>query len=114
MNRKIFKQKFNAINELSSPQDIKDTIRNSMGSLLPQYEGAYNFVIVMEELAELSQEISKYIRGKGDRDGLIEEVTDYILGIEHIKQICDIYDDYINKAVAVKINRLKEKGSEFK
>ena len=70
--------------------------------------GHRNLIIVMEELAELSQQISKRLRDKYDRISLLEETADVILCLEYIKNIMDFTDIEINKAINVKINRLRD------
>ena len=72
-------------------------------------DGCYNLVIVMEELAELSQAISKVLRGKEDRANLLEELADVSICIEYIKSICDINQDELDRAISVKAKRLQEK-----
>ena len=69
--------------------------------------GHRNLIIVMEELSELTKEISKELRGKGDRDGIIEELADTILGIYYVQDILGISDEEISKAIAVKTKRLE-------
>ena len=44
-------------------------------------------MVCMEELSELSQAISKEIRGRGDRNNLVEEMADVIICLEILKQI---------------------------
>ncbi len=70
--------------------------------------GHLQMIIVMEELAELAQEISKTIRGKGDHLGLIEECADVLIGIRYIQLIENISNKTLGRAVAVKLQRLKE------
>ena len=71
----------------------------------------------MEELAELSKEISKELRGKGDEISILEELADVQLCIYYIQEICGISNDALCKAINVKTARLsdvlKNKG-EFK
>lgn len=59
----------------------------------------------MEELAELTQQISKQIRGYGDRTGLLEEMADVALGMEYLKVIFDISQEEMQKAIDVKLQR---------
>ena len=63
----------------------------------------------MEELAELAQEISKFLRGKGDFNGLLEELADVETMVYYLKAIVGITDDDIQKAMTVKIERLAQK-----
>lgn len=71
--------------------------------------GSANLVIAMEECAELQQEISKYLRGKGDKLGLIEEIADVMLAMEWVKDICGIDDEELKKAMNVKLERMDKK-----
>ena len=66
-------------------------------------------LIAMEELAELSQEISKYLRGKGDYIGLLEELADVTIVMKHIKMILGVKDEDLNRAVCIKIDESLDK-----
>ena len=68
--------------------------------------GHRNLIIVMEELSELSKEISKELRGKGDPTGIIEELADVQLGIYYVQEIVGISDEAVQKAMSVKMDRL--------
>lgn len=70
--------------------------------------GNYNLVIAMEELNELGQQISKVLRGKSDKRHLIEEVADVVIALQYIKQICNISEIEIDKAIQYKIKRLDD------
>ena len=70
--------------------------------------GTRNLVIVMEELAELQQQISKYLRGKGDMVGLTEELGDVYLSLRYVEFICGVNKSDIRKAMNVKIDRLQK------
>ena len=69
--------------------------------------GHRNLIIVMEELSELTKEISKELRGKGDKTNILEELADVQLGIYYVQEICGITDSDLAKAINVKIERLK-------
>lgn len=70
--------------------------------------GHNNLIIVMEELAELSQAVAKKLRGKGDYNSILEELADVQLAIYYVQEICGIQDDELNKAINVKVDRVKE------
>lgn len=63
----------------------------------------------MEELAELQQQISKQIRGFGDRVGLLEEMADVCIAIEMLKKMYDISDQDLENAMTVKFVRQKDR-----
>ena len=66
-------------------------------------------IIAMEEFAELTQEVSKYLRGEGDRYALLEEMADVYLCLDNLKQIFAITDDLVKKVIDVKLQREKER-----
>jgi NTP pyrophosphatase (non-canonical NTP hydrolase) len=88
---------------------INDTIRRSIDMMVDdgQSKGTHNLIIAMEELAELSQQIAKHIRGKSDHDSLLEELADARLSIRYVQEICGIDDAELRRAEMVKIDRLK-------
>ena len=57
---------------------------------IKHYGEGMQSVVCMEELSELSQAISKEIRGRGDRSNLVEEMADVIICLEILKQIFSI------------------------
>lgn len=59
----------------------------------------------MEELSELSQAISKEIRGIGDRSNLVEEMADVIICLEILKQIFAVTNVEIEEWVKFKQGR---------
>lgn len=65
-------------------------------------------IICMEEMAELQQQISKYLRGCGDRLCLLEEMADVYICLKYIEKVFEIHPDQILKAIDVKL--LREKG----
>lgn len=66
-------------------------------------------VVAIEELSELQKELTKHIRGKGNRDNLIEEVADVLVMITQIQLMYYIPDDEVEKVMRFKLNRLKER-----
>lgn len=68
--------------------------------------GHRNLIIAMEELSELTKEISKSLRDERDRLGLMEEIVD----VEHvILTLCNVFnisDDELNKIRYVKTKRI--------
>lgn len=62
----------------------------------------------MEELAELTKEISKELRGKGDYINILEELADVQLGIYYVQETCGIETDKLHKAMKIKMSRLND------
>jgi NTP pyrophosphatase (non-canonical NTP hydrolase) len=61
--------------------------------------------IAMEEFAELQQQISKQIRGYGDKMGLLEEIADAYICLSFLESIFDISSDDVQRAIDVKLDR---------
>lgn len=72
-------------------------------------KGFRNIIIILEELGELNKELTKALRDKEDRIGIIEETADVLICIEYIKKIFNITEREINNAIYVKANELKNK-----
>ena len=62
----------------------------------------------MEKFAELQQQISKQIRGYGDRLGLLEEMADAYICLSFLESIFDVSPDDLQKAIDVKLQRERE------
>lgn len=65
--------------------------------------------IAMEEFAELTQQVSKQIRGYGDKIGLLEEMADAYICLDFLKSIFNIDQNELQKAIDVKLQREKQK-----
>lgn len=60
----------------------------------------------MEELSELQKEISKELRGQGDRDGILEELADAMIVCGNIMNLQEITDNELRTAVSIKLDRI--------
>ena len=72
---------------------------------LNTYGSGMQLVVCMEELSELTQAISKEIRGKDSRNNVIEEMADVLICIEIIKQVFEITDEDIDIWIKYKQER---------
>ena len=110
MNKNEFVEKYNNIKNILNKKEIETIILKNIeaNSNDGNPRGHKNLIIVMEELAELSQAVSKELRGKGDRTNLLEEYADVLLCLQYIKAIAGFTDEQIDKAITVKANRLNE------
>lgn len=59
----------------------------------------------VEEFAELSQAVSKVVRGRTDIINVYEEIADVLISIGYIKDILGLSDDLIISAIDIKINK---------
>lgn len=65
--------------------------------------------VIMEELAELTQQVSKQLRNTGDSYDLVEEMADVYICLEFLKLIFDVDPDMLQKAIDVKLKREAER-----
>ncbi len=110
MDREKFIAQLNVEEEDTDRQRIMDAVKKSIESNLRDgnARGHRNLIIAMEELSELSRELSKRLRGKGDPYRILEELADVQLAIYYVQEICGISDGELNKAINVKTRRLEE------
>lgn len=92
---------------------ILDSFDKNVKTLLASKSILENKVRIVEELGELSHEILKDTRGKLNRENLLEEFADVIIELHMLKEIYQISESEIDKAVNDKmekdLNRLKNK-----
>lgn len=92
---------------------ILDSFDRNVKTLLDSKSILENKVRIVEELGELSHEILKDTRGKLNRENLLEEFADVIIELHMLKEIYQISESEIDKAVNDKmekdLNRLKNK-----
>jgi len=66
-------------------------------------------VVVIEEMAELTKEISKWFRGEDNRDRLLDEYVDVLVMLEQLKNIFQFTDEEIDKHLEYKLSRIQER-----
>lgn len=103
MNRGRFIQGLKSDIQLSE-KERKRIIRKS----LQKYPWKLKCTMAMEEFAELQQQISKQIRGYGDRIGLLEEMADAYICLHFLESIFDVKNEDLQKAIDVKLQRERE------
>lgn len=65
-------------------------LTNTASSLAIEYYGIDSQCIVaIEELSELQKELSKHLRGDGNKDHLAEEIADVLIMLEQLIAIFD-------------------------
>lgn len=92
---------------LNKNKDLKEIVK-----YLCDDNKQIQLIIVMEELAELIQAVSK-IQRKPDlqknKDNLVEEIGDVLISIEHLKYIYSISKNDIKAVVDTKIKKIKDR-----
>ena len=69
------------------------------------------YVIPIEEMAELTQHLSKLIRGKEapNEIGVLEEIADVQICLDNLRMVLGIDDDTLKYAMDIKFERCNEK-----
>lgn len=111
MERQLLEQKMAEPAKVYNKQQIQNILQqsiiSSMGDGNPM--GHRQLIITTEELAELTQQVTKELRGKGDKLLLTEELADVLICTEYLKMICYISDEDLNKMIGIKLSRLEER-----
>lgn len=100
-----FKEKFDKANTNFDKDKFESIIHKS----LLVYGEQESMIIVMEELAELSQATSKQLRNKGDYYNLIEEMADVIICLQFLKDNYNISKEDLIKSINTKIDRINNR-----
>lgn len=109
MDREEFKRKMLSNGTAASKLGAKMAI----GDILKNETQKTDCIICMEELAELQQEISKQLRNKGDRYGLLEELADVYICLEMLKKMFNYSSDEIIRAVEIKLDRYERRNEKY-
>lgn len=62
-------------------------------------------VVCMEELSELCQQISKQLRGKGDKNHLTEEMADVYICLDMLRKMYNIDPEQLEDEILYKLVR---------
>lgn len=103
MNRNRFIQGMKSDIQFSE-KERRRIIRNS----IKKYPWKLKCTVAMEEFAELQQQVSKQIRGYGDKLGLLEEIADAYICLSFLESIFDVKPEDLQKAIDVKLQRERE------
>lgn len=117
MNKKEFKEKFDkekpSFSKVQKKHEMsvvsKALVTDDGTGIPPKYS---KLAKIIEEMNELEIEISKEMRGSGDRIHIIEEIGDVMVCIHYIQKMFDISEEDIQKSLQVKINRLDENNKK--
>lgn len=107
MNRKEFKE------QMKFPRAMTNETMNNIQTLhISQTDEKEIYIVAMEEMAELQKEISKELRGQGDRDGILEEMADVMIVMGNISCLKGISEDELARAVEIKLERILKKMAD--
>lgn len=104
MNRKEFRKKMDNYTVMTD-----DMMSNIQALHLKSTKKSEIYIVAMEELSELQKEISKELRGQGDRDGILEELADVMIVCGNIMNLQKITDAELRAATSIKLERIVSK-----
>lgn len=102
---------------VKKPAEIDDVMQACIDHAKNNYmrdNNMYQFAVVIEEMAELTQELTKMLRGRDNRTGVVEELADVQLCVWVTMKMLGITDKEINQAIQVKSDRQKNKKCKKK
>lgn len=113
MKREEFIEKLSSASKVFDKEKLNKVIKNhvivSDAQLDKIPSGGYNLIVAMEEMAELTQNVSKYLRNSLDKYDMLEEMADVSIQLEYLKLIAGISDEELNAAINVKMDRTAQR-----
>ena len=107
MNKEEF---IKALNDQSEQHITPSDWETIMDESLKQDGDTKKLQIAQEELAELIQAISKYMRDTPDSSMLVlEELADVAIVLSYVRQICGFDLEDLVKAINIKLEREKKR-----
>lgn len=102
---------------VKKPTEIDDVMQACIDHAKNNYmqdNNMYQLAVVIEEMAELTQELTKMLRGRDNRTGVVEELADVQLCVWVTMKMLGITDKEINQAIQVKSDRQRNKKCKKK
>jgi hypothetical protein len=81
---------------------------NFLTYIINKYGIQQQDIVCIEELSELQKELTKSLRGKENRQNIIEEIAHCYISIDMIKKTHNISMNEIDKEIKKKINEYKK------
>lgn len=73
--------------------------------VIPMYGEQHQMIVAVEELSELQKELTKHLRGKSNREHVLEELSDVQLMLWQLQKIFGFTDAEIMSVVNEKVVR---------
>lgn len=102
----VMNQQNDEYNQIWSSCSPRMTALEIYKKLREQNGDSAQLVVAIEELSELTKEITKCLRNKGNIDHLAEEVADVEIMVEQVKLIFNVQDK-VEAARQIKLQRLE-------
>lgn len=85
------------------------TIETIIQKAIETYGADLQKQVAIEEMAELTKEICKDFRGKGNREHILEEIADVKIMLSQLLIMYDIKVWELNDVIVSKLTRLEER-----
>ena len=85
---------------------------NEIKEIVDHYGEAVQIAVCQEEMNELGVELSKYVRGQGNREAIIEEMADVYITLAEQRYIHHINLNEVLLKMEEKLERMKERMNE--
>lgn len=87
----------------------KNELKNkTYNDLINRYGEEKQLIVAIEELSELTKELTKILRGKGNKTRLVEEIADCYICLEQIRIIKKITNNELKNEKAKKLSRARK------
>ena len=80
-------------------------MKESLEKILNYYGYEAQTIQAIEEMAELSKELCKYLNGRGKSEKVIEEMADVQIMLNQLKLLFYVEDDELEKEMQYKVAR---------
>lgn len=108
--KNISTENLDRLNELLAQKKLKSFEEDEeLYKKLIQTYGQTQMIVALEELSELQKEICKGLRGKNNKESIIEEMADVYIMLEQMKLYYGIDDKAILDKVEEKNNRTRDR-----
>jgi NTP pyrophosphatase (non-canonical NTP hydrolase) len=106
----ISTENLDRLNELLAQKKLKSLEEDKeLYKKLIQTYGQTQMIVAIEELSELQKELTKSLRGKNNKESIIEEMADVYIMLEQMKLYYGIDDKAIIDKVEEKNNRTRDR-----
>ena len=85
------------------------TVETVIQKAIETYGADLQKQVAIEEMSELTKEICKDFRGKGNRENILEEIADVTIMLSQLLIMYDIKVWELNDVIVSKLTRLEER-----
>ena len=79
---------------------------------IDRYGHKHQMIVAIEEMSELTKELTKTLRGEQRREAVIEELADVLICLLQVAQMFNISNKELNHMIAAKAERLDRRMKE--